>query len=182
MKEVERLRKEMQEEDEDLDLYAESDRQDLDNPGFDEGKILEVPTQSAILTPVSAPPSPTVSNISTSPNQPDVDEAQPSRSEAEDLPSVATSLLDEETLPKRRRKTPRRQNMDATGSKDLPDMTLNFSNDSVLQSKSTVAGSSSTVESKRDKRRARQQAKKEAEPNNDEHLVYYSPAPFKCHY
>jgi len=113
---------------------------------------------------VSAPPSPT---LSTSPNQQDIDGAQPSCSEVDDLPSVAASLLGEETLPKQ---MARRQDMDPTGSKDLPGTTLDVSSDNVLQSSSTSAESSKTVESKRDKRRARRQAKNEAVPNNDEHL------------
>jgi hypothetical protein len=90
----------------------------------------------------------------------------------ENLPHVAASLVDEETLPKRRRKTARRQNMDATGS--LPGTTPDVSNDNLLHSTSTTVEPSEIVEiSKRDKRRARQQAKKEAEANNDEHAVSY---------
>ena len=161
----------MEEEDEHLDLCTEPDLQDLDNPGLNDS---EPPTRSATSTPVSVSPSLILSDSLTPPNHQNIHDPQPSRSGVEDFHSVAASLFSEETLPKRRRKTAKDQTMDATGSKDLPSMTPDVSNDNVLQPTSTTAESSKTVElSKRDKRRARQQAKKEAEANNDEHLVNY---------
>jgi DnaJ family protein A protein 5 len=169
-KEVERLRKEMQEDDKELDLYPESDSQNLDIPDLDVGAILETPIIPP--TPVAVSPSPTPSNLSTPPSQQGVYDFQSSG--LEDPAAVGPTSDDEGILPKRRRKTAKRQNTDGPGSKDLLSTTPAVSNDDSLQSTATTAGSSETVEtSKRDKRRARQQAKKGAETNNDGYLVSY---------
>ena len=166
-KEVERLRKEMQEDDKELDLYPESDSQSLDIPHIDESAISVTPI--TIPTPVAVSPSSTPSNLSTPPSQQGIYDFQSSK--REDPAAVGpTSDDDDETLPKRRRKTTKRQNADRTGSKDFK--TPDVSNDNSLQSTVTTVEASETVEiSKRDKRRARQQAKKGAETNSDEYLV-----------
>ncbi|KIM39703.1 hypothetical protein M413DRAFT_74483 [Hebeloma cylindrosporum] len=164
MKEVERLRREMQEDDKELEMYLESDGQNLDIPDLDEGAISETP----VITPArAASPSPTISNSSAPPSQSqqDVHDVQSSGSGMEASSLGPTS--DVETLPKRRRKTAKRQNMDA-GSKDLPNTASDVSEVTSLLSTATAADSPETVEiSKRDKRRARQQAKKGAEANSD---------------
>ena len=158
MKEVERLRKEMQEDDEELDLH-------LDN------RSLTTPDEVAI-TP-TLPPSPTLSNLSTLPSQQDIYDFQSSCSGMED-PSSISPVSDDDISPNRSRKTAKCQNTDGTESKDLLSKTPDVSSDNVLESTAITAESSETVEiSKRDKRRARQQAKKKAETNKNEHLVSY---------
>jgi len=169
-KEVERLRKEMQEDDEELDLYPESDSQNLDIPDLDEGAFSEAPIITP--TPAGVSPSPTPSDTSTPPGQQSVYNFQSSG--MEDPAAVDPTSDDEDTPPKRRRKTAKGQNTNGPGSKDLLSTTPDVSNDDGLQSTATTAGSSETVEiSKRDKRRARQQAKKGAETNNDGYQVSY---------
>jgi len=157
MKEVEHLRREMQEDDEELDLHPDN-------------RPVTIPDEAAITPTVS--PSPTLSNLSTLPSQQDIYDVQSSSSGLEDPSSIGPVSDDGDIPPNRNRKTAKPQNTDGTESKDLLSTTPDVSSDNRLEPTAITAELSETLEiSKRDKRRARQQAKKKAETNNNEHLV-----------